>query len=100
MRFVSILLLALLCSLAQASERSSAQTRAFQRLNPCPSTGERRGKCPGYVIDHVCPLCAGCSDTPDNMQWQTVADAKVKDREEWKLCRRLRLKGAEAGDPS
>lgn len=27
---------------------------------------------------------------PENMQWQTVADAKAKDREEMRLCRSMR----------
>ncbi len=36
----------------------------------------------GYVIDHVIPLCAGGADDPLNMQWQTIAEAKAKDREE------------------
>jgi hypothetical protein len=39
------------------------------------------------VIDHVEPLCAGGRDDPRNMQWQTVAEAKVKDREEVRMCR-------------
>ena len=43
--------------------------------------------CPGYIIDHVTPLCAGGSDKPTNMQWQTVADAKAKDRIEREQCR-------------
>jgi hypothetical protein len=38
------------------------------------------------VIDHIEPLCAGGPDTPTNMQWQTVAEAKVKDREERRMC--------------
>jgi hypothetical protein len=34
------------------------------------------------VIDHVQALKHGGSDTPGNMQWQTKAAAKVKDRVE------------------
>ena len=66
--------------------RSTAAKHAFQRLNPCPSTGERRGSCPGYVIDHIRPLCAGGPDDPSNMAWQTIQDAKAKDREERREC--------------
>jgi len=59
--------------------RSIPARRAFQRANPCPSTGNRTGACPGYVVDHVIALKRGADD-PSNMQWQTVADAKAKDR--------------------
>jgi hypothetical protein len=33
-------------------------------------------------VDHVVPLKRGGSDSPPNMQWQTAADAKAKDRVE------------------
>jgi hypothetical protein len=56
--------------------------------HPCPSNGHIRGKCPGYVIDHITPLCAGGADRWSNMQWQTVTEAKVKDRQERELCRK------------
>lgn len=59
----------------------------FQRHHPCPDTGKPRGPCPGYVADHIRPLCAGGADHPINMQWQTTAEAKAKDRVEVKLCR-------------
>ena len=66
--------------------RSSAARAAFIRENPCPANGNRRGTCPGYVVDYVKPLCAGGPDKPDNMQWQTLADAKIKDAEERRQC--------------
>ena len=50
-------------------------------------TGYPRGR-PGYVIDHVVPLCAGGADAPSNMQWQTVEAAKIKDRQERAECAR------------
>ena len=56
----------------------------FQRLYPCPSTGKTTGACPGWVRDHVIPLCKGGPDTVQNLQWQTVDDAKAKDRWECK----------------
>ena len=57
-----------------------AQRRAFQRANPCPSTGRPSGACPGYVVDHINALKRGGADDPSNMRWQTVEDAKAKDR--------------------
>lgn len=71
-------------------KRSTAAKHAFQRQTPCPATYKPTGKCPGYIIDHIVPLCADGADAPSNMQWQTVADAKIKDREEWRMCRNLR----------
>ena len=83
-----IVLLALLAT--DAAARSAAEVRAFKRLYPCPETGVTRGSCPGYVVDHIKPLCAGGEDTPENMQWQELAASKVKDKEEWRMCRLLK----------
>jgi len=85
----TILLAALLCLPLACSakyHRSHAAKAAFQRQVECPSTGKHRGKCPGYVIDHVKPLACGGADAPENMAWQNVADAKDKDRWERKGC--------------
>lgn len=67
-----------------------AQKSEFKRLHPCPATGARIGPCGGYVIDHVIPLACGGPDVPSNMQWQTVAEGKAKDRWELKACRQRR----------
>jgi hypothetical protein len=67
--------------------RDRDERNAFARENPCPETGKGYGRCPGWVVDHVIPLCAGGPDKRDNMQWQTVEDAKAKDRVERQLCR-------------
>jgi hypothetical protein len=61
-------------------ERSPRVRAEFKRSNPCPSTGRPSGGCPGYVIDHVTPLKRGGADRPSNMQWQTKAAAKEKDK--------------------
>jgi hypothetical protein len=49
-------------------------------------TGYPQGR-PGYVVDHITPLACGGADRPSNMQWQTVADAKAKDKTERIACR-------------
>jgi hypothetical protein len=69
-------------------QRSARAKRAFEQSHPCPATGRTTGSCPGYVIDHVTPLACGGTDAPSNMQWQTVAGAKAKDKWERAGCGR------------
>jgi hypothetical protein len=66
----------------RTAERDVAARRAFQSSHPCPATGRSTGACPGYVVDHVVPLKRGGADKPENMQWQTVARARAKDKVE------------------
>src|SRR6266480_2121778 len=66
------------------------QRAEFVKKHPCPATGKKKGACPGYVVDHIKPLCAGGADHPSNMQWQTRKEAKIKDRREAEQCRRFR----------
>lgn len=47
--------------------------RAFRAQKPCPATKSVKGPCPGYLVDHIKPLNRGGADTPQNMQWRTVA---------------------------
>jgi hypothetical protein len=42
---------------------------------------------PGYISDHIVPLACGGPDAVANMQRQTVAAAKAKDRWERRGCR-------------
>ena len=87
----ALLAAALVCSGVDAKTIRSPSARAeFQRQQPCPENGATKGTCPGYVVDHVIPLCAGGTDAPSNMQWQTVQDAKAKDKLEWEQCRKQR----------
>lgn len=62
--------------------RSERAKRAFERM-----TGYPHGR-PGYIVDHVVPLACGGADAPSNMQWQTKAAGKAKDKVERKSCRR------------
>ena len=47
--------------------RDPGQRSAFVKHHPCPSTGKARGACPGYVVDHIKPLCAGDASTSCNL---------------------------------
>lgn len=79
--FVATLILTL--TTADATQHRDPRARAaFVRTQPCPATGKTRGACPGYVVDHIIPLACGGPDAPSNMQWQSVAEAKEKDRTE------------------
>jgi hypothetical protein len=62
-------------------QRSDAARHAFAR-----QTGYPKGR-PGYVIDHIVPLACGGADAPSNMQWQTIAEGKAKDKTERVNCR-------------
>lgn len=84
------LLCVLMLSATAADARSAAERMEFHRSNPCPSTGKTSGKCPGYVVDHIIPLCAGGADDPGNMQWQELQASKAKDKQEWRQCRDLK----------
>ena len=66
--------------------RSAAAKDSFKREHPCPANGHSSGSCPGYVIDHVRPLECGGVDASSNMQWQTIAAGKAKDKTE-RFCR-------------
>ena len=78
--------------------RSPAARTEFVKANPCPATGKTRGACPGYVVDYVKPLCAGGANAPHNMQWQTVAEAKIKNADKRRQCRALKLNNLFIGE--
>ncbi len=67
---------------SNTTKRDTAARDSFMKGHPCPATGKSSGACPGYVVDHVVPLKRGGPDAPSNMQWQTSAAAKAKDRVE------------------
>ena len=90
---VVLLMLSLTGGVEAACKRSGAVRRAFVRTHPCPSTGLTRLPCHGFILDHIWPLCAGGADSVQNMQWQSIEDAKKKDREERAACTACRLQG-------
>lgn len=61
--------------------RSPEERKAFMK-----ETGYPKGR-KGYIVDHVVPLECGGADSPANMQWQTVTEAKAKDKTE-RACRK------------
>lgn len=54
-------------------KRSYAVKREFMR-----KSGFKRGL-KGYVVDHIIPLKRGGKDEVQNLQWQTIEEAKAKD---------------------
>jgi len=72
---------------AAAAPRMSTAEIQFRAANPCPATGLPRGLCKGYVVDRIIPVVCGGSEAPDNMQWQTLAEARAKDKWERIGCR-------------
>lgn len=67
--------------------RDASQVRKYRAEQVCPATGQYRGACPGYVVDHIMPLCLNGADDPSNMIWQPKAEALEKDKIEWAMCR-------------
>jgi hypothetical protein len=84
MKLLIILTAFLVISSAEA--RDPKEVDAFRKLNACPATQSTKGACPGWVVDHIIPLCAGGLDGPSNMQWQDHATSVEKDKTEWALC--------------
>ena len=87
------------CTIRQKEERKQATVLQFKRAYPCP--GEQNAyqrahlQCPGYVVDHIIPLCACGRDHIENLQWQTKADAAAKDVLERQQCAALRKERGE-----
>jgi len=79
--------------------RDPAVTRLFTLTVPCPSTGETGHRCPGFIRDHLIPLCAGGADAVSNLWWEGAARAAEKDRHELQLCHRLRVIERHGNDP-
>ena len=69
--------------------RDRNQVHLFRSTHPCPATHHITGACPGWVVDHKMPLCAGGLDAPSNMQWQALIPSRKKDKIEIAYCRCL-----------
>ena len=82
------LCVALPVSASAKVHRSASVKREFQLTHPCASTGLTSDACRGWVKDHIVPLACGGPDAPSNMQWQTIRDARAKDKWEAKGCAR------------
>ena len=61
-----------------AASRTKRAKADFQKLKPCPATGQRSGACPGYTITYVKALSKGGANAPSNMQWKATQVAKAK----------------------
>ena len=86
-RYSTLLAMALAISTIEAKpHRIHAAVAAFKRSTPCPATDKPEKRCKGYVVDHIKALACGGADTPANMQYQTKAEAKAKDKWERKGC--------------
>lgn len=83
-----LLLSALVAVQVSAAPRSTAERHAFTREQPCPATGQRRGACPGWEVDHIRPLCAGGADHRSNLQWIRKEDHRFKTLVDVRECRR------------
>lgn len=67
-------------------KRSAKVLRDFQRAYPCPATGKKTGKCPGWAKNHRVPLACGGKDAVSNLEWLTLAEKRKRDAIERKGC--------------
>lgn len=87
LRVVTLAALTLCAAIAHAATRPTNGEIYFRLDNPCPATGRTIGACKGYVIDRIIPRRCGGADEPSNMQWQTIAEARAKNRWDRIGCR-------------
>lgn len=79
-------------SAAAVIHRSAYAKHEFWRMTGHPN-GWR-----GHVVDHVIPLACGGQDKPTNMQWQTIAEGRAKDRWERRKCQTIHTIGQGNGE--
>ena len=81
-------LLLLACLAAEARDgRNANEVQKFRRAHPCPVTGEVRGRCPGFEVDHIVARRCGGKDAAGNMQWLAVDKHRIKTAREARECR-------------
>lgn len=97
----SVALQVMLCLVisTQSHGRSAAQLYRFKQMEPCPITQHHKGRCPGWEVDHITPLCAGGDDKTWNMQWLTRADHRLKTLVDVRECRRQRKRSPQPTAP-
>ena len=85
--------------LALLSQDMSLDIEVGTKRSPTPAmnafrkqTGYQKGR-PGWVIDHVVPMCAGGPDAVANLQWQEAAASYRKDVFERALCMAMKRQG-------
>jgi hypothetical protein len=84
--FVLVLLLGFAIIAEATTYRDPHQRAAFMKYHQCPSTGQARGACPGYVVDHIKPLCAGGADAvADGERGEGEGQARAKAVQKVKL---------------
>ena len=87
-RLFLFILVALVQSKAYSLPRDETQKQAFRKENPCPSTGEKKGACPGYQVDHKKALMNGGRDKPENMQWLSEQQHADKTKQDIAECKK------------
>lgn len=75
--------------------RSKAVLRAYVNKYPCPSTGKKQVSCPNYRLGHPHSLCAGGTDTVDNIIWERHSEWLENARIEKRYCAKVRRQRAE-----
>jgi hypothetical protein len=98
---VACLLAISLISSVDATTRSAKVRKEFVKTHPCPAKVEHsKTTCPGFVVDHIIPLCAGGKDAIENMQWQTKEESYKKDKFERSQCASLKKAAVTAKPPA
>ena len=94
-----ILLLLAVLSSGVLVQDMSLDIEVGSKRSPTPAmnafrkqTGYQKGR-PGWVIDHVVPMCAGGPDAVSNLQWQEAAASYRKDVFERALCVAMKRQG-------